>query len=398
MKNNITQKNIPQGWKWEILGNIGKCIRGVSYSPKDISAEKNDRNIFLLRSNNIKDSHFNFNDVKIVSNAKVKNDQILQNGDFFICMSNGSEDLVGKNVVYFGEKKYTVGAFCAIYRPNNPAQTKFLTHFFHSLEYEEQIKNALAGTSINNLKNSNIEDLRVLLPSIKEQNRIAEILGSVDEELEKTQEIIKATEKIKQGLMQQLLKSGKKQIIENVAKLNPEQINPLNAAEKKFYYIDIASIKNCAISIPKEFYGKDAPSRARRLVKNKDIIISTVRPNLKGFAYITEAYDNFLCSTGFCVLRSDEIDSKFLYYVISDDKFTEYLVGKTTGSNYPAVNPIIIGEYKFHLPDITEQQKIAEILSAVDEKISINKKLKVKIIKLKKGLMQDLLSGKVRVI
>jgi len=246
---------------------------------------------------------------------------------------------------------------------------------------------------------SQYQNLKILLPPLEEQQKIAEILGAVDEDIAKTQELIDTTEKLKRGLMQELFTIGDKKEIKEIAELNPKQINPLNKPNEEFYYVDIASVKENVITGVKMFFGKDAPSRARRVLAYKDIIISTVRPNLRGFAYISKEYDTYLGSTGFCVLRSDDnkVDSKFLYYIIANNNFTDYLVGKTTGSNYPAVNPKDIGEYICAVPSLDKQKEIADILSSIDKKISFNKKLKEKLITLKKGLMQDLLSGRVRV-
>jgi len=245
---------------------------------------------------------------------------------------------------------------------------------------------------------SQYQDLDVLVPPLPEQNKIAEILSAVDEDIEKTEGIIKKTGELKKGLIQKLLAKGVNTKINNVCKINPKQIDPKKSPNQEFNYIDIASVKDYRVSEVKKFLGKDAPSRARREIIEDDIIISTVRPNLRGFTFVTDLFNHFLCSTGFCVLRCEKkIYSKYLYYIVFQDKFVRYLVDKTTGSNYPAVNSNIVGEYIFKLPSISEQKQIAEILSAVDDKINIYKQIKNKLTLLKKGLMQDLLNGMVRV-
>jgi len=245
---------------------------------------------------------------------------------------------------------------------------------------------------------SQYQNMEVLVPPLTEQKKIAEILSSVDEEIQKTDEIVSSTEQLKHGLMRQLLIKGGKKKINEVVEINPTLIDPLKKPEDKIYYIDISSVKENVITGVKEFLGIEAPSRAKRLLSKDDIILSTVRPNLRGFAYLTDKYESCVGSTGFCVLRAKKLNPKFLYYVISDYKFTNYLVGKTTGSNYPAVNPTDIGEYEFNLPEKNEQEEIADILSVIDEKILINKKLRSALELLKKGLMQDLLTGKKRTI
>lgn len=375
MKNNTAQKNIPQGWALKKLSDVLDYERPDNYIVKSTSYA-NDRKTPVLTANK-----------SFILGYTDENFGIYENIPAVIF-----DDFTTDSKFVDFPFKVKSSAIKILKCKDKNSDLKFVHERMKLIKFPK-----------GNHKRyyiSQYQDLEILLPKSKdEQRKIAEILGTVDEDIAKTQEVINTTEKLKKGLMQQLLKKGAKQKIKEVTKINPQQINPLNSPDKEFYYIDIASIKRNDIINTKKFYGKDAPSRARRIVASGDIIISTVRPNLKGYAYITEEYSNFLCSTGFCVLRRNinKIDSKFLYYIISEDRFTEYLVGKVTGSNYPAVNPENIGDYIFNLPDIEEQKNTGKILSSVDERISINKKLKSELSLLKKGLMQDLLSGKVRV-
>src|SRR5699024_4554980 len=142
-----------------------------------------------------------------------------------------------------------------------------------------------------------------------------------------------------------------------------------------------------------EFKFINAPSRARRVVEMGDIIISTVRPYLMAFAQIKAQHDNMICSTGFAVLRSKKhIDNNFLYQIIICNPFVEYLKSKMTGSNYPAVKVNDLKHYTFSLPPLMEQQKIAAILSSVDEAIEKTEQIIEQTEKVKKGLMQQLLT------
>ena len=134
--------------------------------------------------------------------------------------------------------------------------------------------------------------------------------------------------------------------------------------------------------------------------KEKDIIVSTVRPNLKSFAIVTKEFDNFVCSTGFAVLRAKEekVHPTYLFYLtFYDDVFLAQILPIIVGSNYPAINSYDVYELIIPLPTLPEQHRIASILSQIDEAIEKEQKYKEKLERIKRGLMEDLLTGKVRV-
>ena len=135
------------------------------------------------------------------------------------------------------------------------------------------------------------------------------------------------------------------------------------------------------------------------MVKKNDIIMSTVRPYLKGFAKVDIEKGNLVCSTGFAVLRAnDDVNYEFIFQSILSDYYIQQLSNKMVGSNYPAVNSSDVKESKIIIPSLLEQEKIASILLTVDEKVEEYEKKKIKLEELKKGLMQQLLTGKIRVV
>lgn len=181
--------------------------------------------------------------------------------------------------------------------------------------------------------------------------------------------------------------------VNKITYLNPESLGNSTDDSLIINYIDIESVKAGKVLGYKEFEFSEAPSRARRVVKKNDVIVSTVRPNLKSIAKINFDKENLICSTGFAVLRKKEsIDSEYLFQFAMSDIFTKQLVDKTVGSNYPAVNSTDIKETLIFIPPLKEQKKIAEILSTVDSQIDDSDKLIEKTKELKKGLMQRLLT------
>ena len=117
--------------------------------------------------------------------------------------------------------------------------------------------------------------------------------------------------------------------------------NPSQLPDQQFYYIDISSIDNekGTIKPVNQILGKDAPSRARKVVRKDDVIFATTRPYLKNIALVPEDYDNQICSTGFCVLRANEdlIIPAYLYYLCRSSVIVDQLEPKMRGG-YPAVS------------------------------------------------------------
>lgn len=200
---------IPAGWSIASLGDLGSCIRGVSYKPEHLMQKTGESVTTLLRSNNIKNDRVNFDDVQFVAGCKISEGQLARPFDIAICMSNGSKALVGKSGVITPahlarHPRLTVGAFCAIYR--SPVQ--YTAQIFKSQFFQSAIDVQLAGSAINNLKGSDIEGIRFPLPPREEQQGIAAILTAVDEKMDVIARQIEATQTLKQSLMQTLFSRG----------------------------------------------------------------------------------------------------------------------------------------------------------------------------------------------
>jgi type I restriction enzyme S subunit len=138
-------------------------------------------------------------------------------------------------------------------------------------------------------------------------------------------------------------------------------------------YIDVASVKERKLLQTQKLILESAPSRAKRIVRDDDILISTVRPNLKHFCFIKTSKPNLIASTGFAVISAKRAHPYFLYNLLTTEKYTEYLtqVADTHTSTYPAFNPEVILNSKFLLPSLTEQRAIAAVLSSLDDKIEL---------------------------
>ena len=118
----------------------------------------------------------------------------------------------------------------------------------------------------------------------------------------------------------------------------------------------------------------NAPSRAQQKVEYGDIIVSTVRPNLKNVAFIKQHDSNLVVSSGFCVLRTtDDIERNYLFRYITSDIFTQHLMKLTTGANYPAVRDLDVRDSTIPLPPKSTQIEIVSELDKINELIRLKK-------------------------
>ena len=172
-------------------------------------------------------------------------------------------------------------------------------------------------------------------------------------------------------------------------------------ANYTFKYIPIEYVTTNHIDFEscETFRFADAPGRARRIVKENDILISGVRPNLKSFAVFKKPdNNNWICSTGFYVLTAkEECDNLFSYYELLSEIGESQFYSYVAGSNYPAIGDGDIRNMKLVFPkDKHEQSAIATMLSKVDEAIAAVQGSIAAAERLKKSLMQNLLTGRMK--
>jgi len=190
------------------LYQLAYGVRGVSYDPNQLLAQNIKGSFTLLRSNNIKHNRINLDSIQIVPNKIVSEEQRARHFDIAVCMSNGSKRLVGKSA-RIGEialhQNITVGAFCSLFRVKDPEDASFIRHLFQSSIYQKHIDIVLAGSAINNLQNSVIEELQIPNLMRKDRSELGEILDAADLELDSIYFEHKKLKLRKQGLVQDLL-------------------------------------------------------------------------------------------------------------------------------------------------------------------------------------------------
>jgi type I restriction enzyme S subunit len=137
-------------------------------------------------------------------------------------------------------------------------------------------------------------------------------------------------------------------------------------SNEKFFYIDIGSVDRVkkVITLPTEMLGLDAPSRARKCVREGDVLVSMTRPNLNAVALVPPELDGHIATTGFDVLRSSEVDCRWLFYLVRSGGFVDAMSDLVQGALYPAIKAKDIRAFQIPVAPLNEQRRIAAKLDA----------------------------------
>jgi type I restriction enzyme S subunit len=180
-----------------------------------------------------------------------------------------------------------------------------------------------------------------------------------------------------------------------VAYLNPEAWSSTNHPDR-VSYIDLGNVKDGRIDEVIEYDFEVAPSRARRVLREDDTVIGTVRPGNRSFAYIHES--NLTGSTGFAVLRPKHPKSRaFVYFCLTQDEVIGYFAHLADGGAYPAIRPDVVGNFLTPLCNSELIETFDQHCYPMIQKIGRNQRQALSLTKLRDTLLPKLISGELRI-
>jgi len=171
-------------------------IRGISFKPEDVITEQLDGYVPVIKSNNITENGFDNNGLIYIKIENIRPEQFIRNGDLVLTASSGSKKTIGKNIQFDRDYIGSFGAFCKLIRPKSTINPKYLYHFFRTRFFRNSIEKAVQGANIANLKNEYINDLKIPLPPLEDQIRIAAVLTLAEKLIAKRKESIKALDEL----------------------------------------------------------------------------------------------------------------------------------------------------------------------------------------------------------
>jgi restriction endonuclease S subunit len=253
--------------------------------------------------------------------------------------------------------------------------TKYLALYLQTFK-DQLIVPLQTGAANMSLRPEKLAVVPVHYPSLKEQEQIVEIVDEVNSLMELRNNAQERSNELMPAIFFEIFgdlgtnsKGWKTTTIAQVTE-RAKTKDPSKEPNRKFWYIDISAVDGSlgAITSAKLLFGSEAPSRARQIVKANDVIVSTVRPNLRATALVASEFDNQIASTGFCVLRpSPDISAHYLYAITRQVWFTNILVSKVRGANYPAISDRDILGLGIPLPPMKQQKAFSDQIRKIHE-------------------------------
>ena len=318
--------------------------------------------------------------------------------------------------------KASLNSHLFVMRPiNDSFISKYFYYHLQSKKFKKYIDNNKTGSTMPAITQAAMEKYKLILPPLEEQERIASILSIVDERIDNVDALIEKNKELKKGLMQTLLTKGightkfKKTEIGEIpeewhwGKLSNyvELKHGYQFRKEDFTDCGVPIVKISQISMRGKLELKDLTyiSSNREndfkdiIIKNGDILLALSGATVGKVALVKDLngiyLQNYRVGKLIC---NDSLVNEYVFHYINSEIFYEQLMKLTNTSAQPNFGKQDMDKILITVPSKKEQQKIASILSKVDEKIDMYENKKQKLEELKKGLMQQLLTGKIRVI
>ncbi len=334
---------------------------------------------------------------------------LVKDGDVLLARTGAS---VGKSYRYRREDGPLV--FAGFLIRVSPDPQKLDSVFLHSLlqtgRYWSWVRQNSLRSGQPGINGIEYGGFLLPLPCLAEQRAIAEALGDVDAAVEGLERLIAKKRDLKQAAMQQLL-TGQTRLpgfsgeweekrLGDVVETDPASLSAQTKPNFSFNYIALEDVDRGRLLGWSEQQFRTAPSRAKRILQQGDILVSTVRPSLQAHLLFSleESQHPWVCSTGFCVVRCKVGISNpaFIFALLFSPAIERQIVTLTAGSNYPAINSGDVRGLIIRLPNYHEQSAIAIVLSDMDAELAALQAQLDKTRLIKQAMMQDLLTGRVR--
>lgn len=401
---------IPNEWDSKKLEKIiDKLETGVSVNSEERETLKNEFGI--LKTSCIKDGKFVPQQHKAILNKEINRAKVNPKRDNIIISRMNTPDLVGASAYIpkdYNELFLPDRLWQTVVKKNVNVDMKFLYYVLNSRKFKYRISIIATGTSdsMKNISKSDFLNIKIIFPKLKEQEKISEILSTWDDAIGKIEALIEEKKIIKKGLMQQLLTGSKRlkgfENQEKKIKRLKSYLQECTVRNKDNQIKRVLSVTNSRGFIEQsEKFDRTIASAdvsEYKVVKSGEFGYNPSRVNV-GSIDLLKNFDEGLLSPMYVVFKTkeDKLLPAYLYQYFKSRNFYEDMKNYLQGSVRQNLNFKALCQMKVFIPSLEEQQAIANILITADKEISLLEE-KLEILKeQKKGLMQDLLTGKVRV-
>lgn len=399
-------QTIPAEWSVQSLAEICDILIGGTPSrnkPEYWDQNKEGRNVWISIRDLSHGGKYISDSSEYISDqgAKASNVKLIPKGNVLM-----SFKLTIGRVAITDREVYTNEAIAAFLVKNRDLlDSDFLYYILPTLQYDTDT--AIKGATLNKEK---LKTTRIVLPPLAEQTKIATILSKVDEEIEKVEKIIEQTEKLKKGLMRKLLTKGightkfkntelgeipeewEVKKLGKVCKFENGKAHEKQISENGNYIVVNSKFISTEGEVIK--YSNDI---LKPLSIGDIVMVMSDVPNGKaiGKCLLIPENNRYTLNQRICSLKPINGNSKFYFHVLNRNS---YFLSFDNGVGQTNLRKDEVLDCPVPVPSIPEQEQISQILTSIDNQTFRNIKMKYHLLKLKKGLMNDLLSGRVRTI
>ncbi len=406
MGNELEEPLLPSGWKVSRLDEVTKrgqySFTGGPFGSNLKAESYTSSGVRIIQLQNIGDGFFN-DSYKIYTSVE-KADELLScniyPGD--IIVSKMGDPVARAAIIPNGETRYLMSSDgIRLEIDKKRFDTKFVLEAINSFEFRKKAIRHSVGSTRQRISLNDLRSLTVMSPPLPEQRKIAEILGTWDEAIRLTADLIAAKQQRKKGLMQRLLSgevrfpgfAGRPWV--NATLGDVAQIIMGQSPSSRNYNKEgrgLALIQGNADIIDRRTTPRNFTTEITKESFPGDIILSVRAPVGE-----TALSDHHACiGRGVCAIRAERINKRFLFQLLVSIEQTWQTYAQ--GSTFTAINSSDIKQLLLCIPsDTEEQRKIASILHACDHEIDLLQQKHAALQQQKKGLMQRLLTGQVRV-
>ncbi|TPE46528.1 restriction endonuclease subunit S [Amaricoccus solimangrovi] len=397
---------IPADWRLEPMANLGQSLAGLTYSPSDVR----ESGTLVLRSSNVQEGRLSYVDNVFVQ-MEIPGRVLVREGDILICVRNGSRELIGKCArIDQNANGMAFGAFMGVFRSSINDLVFFA---FQSYYVQRQIREHL-GATINQITNKSLNSFLIAVPSTeREVRRIAGALSDADALIEALETLIVKKRAIMQGAMQDLL-SGRKRLpgfsanwetlplssictkIQDGTHFSPKTgggdflyVTSRNIARG---FLDLRDVETVSLAEHQKIYG--------RCDTRKGDILLTKDGASTGNAAINMIDEQISLLSSVAMLRLDEAkhSADFFLQQILAEEGQKQIRDMMSGNAITRLTLAKIKALRFLVPPRSEQLAISDVLTCMkDEIFALEAKL-AKARQIKQGMMQELLTGRVRLV
>jgi len=414
---------IPKDWTTPTISEVFDFLKTTSFSRNQLSYD-DENDIFYIHYGDIHatykkpllDFEIEANVPRLNTDVRLPNSvQYLKDGDVIIADASEDYDGVGEaiEIKNLNGKTAISGLHTFALRDfDNKTVPGFRTYIFKNPIVKKALKTIATGSKVYGISKSNTQKFKIVLPTLPEQQKIASILNTWDKAIATQEQLITQKQELKKGLMQQLL-TGKKRFAGFEGEWTEVRLGDvcdvkgkygIGAAAVEFSndlprYLRITDIDDDGNYSPEKEVSVSDENWREYVLEVGDIVFARTG-NTTGKTYLYQQEDGVLVYAGFLIKFApvpNTLNPSFLKFFTQTKQYWDWVRTMSVRSGQPGINSNEYGKLKLLLPRIEEQQKIVSLLKTKETEIGRIQDYTIELKKQKLGLMQQLLTGDLRI-